>query len=30
MTEMFPTNVRYTALSLCYQIAPLMAGRWHR
>jgi len=26
MTEMFPTNVRYTALSLCYQIAPLMAG----
>ncbi|SMG53499.1 Sugar phosphate permease [Paraburkholderia susongensis] len=26
MTEMFPTNVRYTALSLCYQVAPLMAG----
>ncbi len=26
MTEMFPTNLRYTALSLCYQVAPLMAG----
>lgn len=26
MTEMFPTNIRYTALSLCYQVAPLMAG----
>lgn len=26
MTEMFPTNVRYTALSLCYQFAPILAG----
>lgn len=26
MTEMFPTNVRYTALSLCYQVAPLLSG----
>ena len=26
MTELFPTHVRYTALSLCYQFAPLLAG----
>ncbi|WP_154605070.1 fosfomycin efflux MFS transporter AbaF [Arthrobacter sp. AQ5-05] len=26
MAEMFPTRVRYTALSLCYQFAPLLAG----
>ncbi|WP_139005279.1 fosfomycin efflux MFS transporter AbaF [Arthrobacter crystallopoietes] len=26
MAEMFPTNVRYTALSLCYQFAPILAG----
>ncbi|WP_062993510.1 MFS transporter [Nocardia anaemiae] len=26
MTEMFPTHVRYTALSFCYQIAPILAG----
>ncbi|GAB4588921.1 fosfomycin efflux MFS transporter AbaF [Nocardia sp. IFM 10818] len=26
MTEMFPTRVRYTALSFCYQVAPIMAG----
>ncbi|MFC9998789.1 fosfomycin efflux MFS transporter AbaF [Nocardia sp. NPDC127526] len=26
MTEMFPTHVRYTALSFCYQVAPIMAG----
>ncbi|GGZ86723.1 MFS transporter [Ignatzschineria indica] len=28
MTELFPTHVRYTALSLCYQIAPILAGSW--
>ncbi|WP_194819447.1 fosfomycin efflux MFS transporter AbaF [Nocardia sp. XZ_19_385] len=26
MTEMFPTHVRYTALSFCYQVAPILAG----
>ncbi|MFQ6331946.1 MFS transporter [Nocardia sp. CWNU-33] len=26
MTEMFPTRIRYTALSFCYQIAPILAG----
>ncbi len=26
MAEMFPTHVRYTALSLCYQVAPIFAG----
>ncbi|AFR31363.1 inner membrane metabolite transport protein YhjE (plasmid) [Arthrobacter sp. Rue61a] len=26
MAEMFPTRVRYTALSLCYQAAPILAG----
>ncbi|WP_040805640.1 fosfomycin efflux MFS transporter AbaF [Nocardia concava] len=26
MTEMFPTRVRYTALSFCYQVAPILAG----
>jgi metabolite-proton symporter len=26
MTEMFPTRIRYTALSLCYQFAPIVAG----
>ncbi|WP_328403368.1 fosfomycin efflux MFS transporter AbaF [Nocardia sp. NBC_00403] len=26
MTEMFPTHIRYTALSFCYQIAPILAG----
>ncbi|GIN90918.1 MFS transporter [Siminovitchia terrae] len=26
MTELFPTHVRYTALSLCYQVAPILAG----
>nr|WP_279587641.1 fosfomycin efflux MFS transporter AbaF [Lysinibacter cavernae] len=26
MAEMFPTRIRYTALSLCYQFAPLLAG----
>ncbi len=26
MTEMFPTRIRYTALSLCYQFAPILAG----
>jgi len=26
MTELFPTRIRYTALSLCYQVAPLLAG----
>lgn len=28
MTELFPTHVRYTSLSLCYQIAPILAGSW--
>jgi MFS family permease len=28
MAEMFPTHVRYTALSLCYQVAPIFAGPW--
>ncbi|MBY0121736.1 fosfomycin efflux MFS transporter AbaF [Bacillus sp. S/N-304-OC-R1] len=26
MTELFPTHIRYTALSLCYQVAPIFAG----
>jgi MFS family permease len=26
MAELFPTHVRYTALSLCYQVAPIFAG----
>ncbi|MDS7929495.1 fosfomycin efflux MFS transporter AbaF [Acinetobacter sp. V102_4] len=26
MTELFPTHIRYTALSFCYQVAPIMAG----
>ncbi|WP_433772644.1 fosfomycin efflux MFS transporter AbaF [Bacillus wiedmannii] len=26
MTELFPTHIRYTALSLCYQVAPILAG----
>ncbi|TCM63852.1 MFS transporter [Acinetobacter calcoaceticus] len=26
MTELFPTHIRYTALSFCYQIAPIFAG----
>ncbi|WP_024717752.1 fosfomycin efflux MFS transporter AbaF [Pseudomonas putida] len=26
MAELFPTHVRYTALSLCYQVAPILAG----
>ncbi|WP_433192897.1 fosfomycin efflux MFS transporter AbaF [Nocardia sp. CA-107356] len=26
MTEMFPTRIRYTALSFCYQVAPILAG----
>ena len=26
MTELFPTRIRYTALSVCYQVAPLIAG----
>jgi len=26
MAELFPTHVRYTALSLCYQLAPIFAG----
>ncbi|MEC3956367.1 MFS transporter [Nocardia sp. CDC153] len=26
LTEMFPTRVRYTALSFCYQVAPILAG----
>ena len=28
MTELFPTHIRYTALSLCYQVAPILAGSW--
>lgn len=28
MTELFPTHVRYTSLSLCYQVAPILAGSW--
>lgn len=28
MTELFPTHIRYTSLSLCYQIAPILAGSW--
>ncbi len=28
MTELFPTHVRYTSLSLCYLIAPILAGSW--
>lgn len=28
MTELFPTHVRYTALSLCYQVGPILAGSW--
>ncbi|KAB2328312.1 MHS family MFS transporter [Cytobacillus depressus] len=26
MTELFPTHIRYTALSFCYQVAPILAG----
>ena len=25
MTELFPTHIRYTALSFCYQVAPILA-----